>query len=97
MPYDYDLFDDDDHHIEEYEYNDPSREATYHGEELTVVFQGRLEVSDYGVPMSPKLYSIEDIKIVQLEILGITIDINALPELLQEKIQALNEEVEWDI
>jgi len=71
--------------------------ATYNGEEVDVVFIAETERNDYGVPGSPVWYEVnpDSIKIDALSILGLDVDIAALPKDLQDAIYALADEVEF--
>lgn len=71
--------------------------ATYNGEEIEVGFTAETERNDYGVPGSPVWYSVDpdSIKVHALAILGLDVDIAALPKDLQDAIYALADEVEF--
>lgn len=71
--------------------------ATYAGEEIYATFSGTPISNDYGVPGSPVWTTIEDIEIDSLEILGISVDIDALPIPLQERILELSDDLEWEL
>jgi hypothetical protein len=49
--------------------------GTEYFEDLTVTYECRLARCDYGVARSPIWYEPEDIKIIQVEILGVEVDI----------------------
>ena len=74
--------------------DDPPR-AHWCGEELEVTFVANLEVTDYGVPGSPRFAEITDIEIEQLEILGVVVDPSQLNNELIEQIHALAVELDW--
>ena len=71
--------------------------ATYSGEEMTVIFQAETERSDYGVKGSPEWDEVDlsSVEVTALEILGLDVDLAALPADLQEAIRTLGEGLEW--
>lgn len=69
--------------------------ASWSGEELEVSFSASMEPMDYGVPGSPIWDEAREIAIVSLTILGVACDPKTLPDLVQDKILSLADEVEW--
>jgi hypothetical protein len=70
--------------------------ATYAGEEIYVVFTANMVRSDYGVRGSPVWYEPEDHDVESISILGIDVNINDLPDALQNAIMELTQEVEFE-
>ena len=71
--------------------------ATYRGNEMTATFSAELERWDYGVRGSPSFYDVRpgSIKLESLEILGLDIKLESLPENLQAAILELADELEF--
>ena len=72
--------------------------ATYNGEELNVTFVASTERFDYGVEGSAVWEEInpDSIEILTLDILGIEVNPDILPQELQRAIHALSGEVEFE-
>jgi len=70
--------------------------GVYRGEELYIAFSANMELCDYGVPGSPVWWEPVDIQAESVEILGIPVPIDSLPDDLQNAIQEISEEVEWE-
>lgn len=70
--------------------------AQYRGSEIEVHFAADAERNDYGVPGSPVWYEPVNIEITALEVLGVDVEINALPDALQNEIYALADEVDFE-
>ena len=70
--------------------------ATFSGQELTVTFNGRAVKADYGVSGSPVWTEVVDIEVQSLKILGIDVDINALPDALQKAIMDISDDLEFE-
>lgn len=73
--------------------------ATYNGEEITVTFSATATDDWIGDPSVPNgTYSVTDISnicVESLDILGVTVTLESLPENLQAAIIALADEVEF--
>jgi hypothetical protein len=70
--------------------------TTHNGEELEVAFSATGQLTDYGVPGSPRWVEWEDIEIEELTILGHKVDPKILPAELVEAIRELADEVEFE-
>jgi len=70
--------------------------ASYTGEEVEVAFSATGQLTDYGVPGSPRWVEWEDIEIEELTILGHKVDPKILPDELVEAIRELADEVEFE-
>jgi hypothetical protein len=88
------LYDDDVDY--ESRYSSPYVMGLFSNDTLDVSFTGVLEHTDYGVPGSPTLTSVERIDITSVSILGVDIDYKILPTSLQDKLFELSEEVDWE-
>lgn len=85
MPEDYDRFDD----------APCCSTATYVGEELEVHFEGTPTATDLGVPRSPTIIEINDIRITSVVLLEHDIPLTCLSEDLKTTLLALSDEVDW--
>lgn len=85
----------DDYHEEYYGELIDAPAASFHGEELTVHFTGRLSKTDLGVPRSPTFEEIEDVTVYSVHLLGHELDFRTLPQTLQASILALADDCEW--
>ena len=76
----------------------PTVYATYDAEQITAQFEAESHPNDYGVKGSPVWWEIDlgTIDIISLEILGVEVDPNKLPEDLQSAIRELAGEVEFE-
>lgn len=72
--------------------------AKYRGEEIEVYFSAESEMTDFGVPNSPRFEEIrtETIRVDMVEILGVYVRMSELPEKLQDAICALHTEVDFE-
>lgn len=70
--------------------------GTYSTGDIEVIFQGTPSKNDYGVPGSPTWIEVEDPEITKLFIMGIEVCPDELPQDLQDAIQELSSEVEWE-
>lgn len=70
--------------------------ATYEDESLTVHFSCKWEKADFGVPQSPVWYEPTYIKIECVEILGVEVDPQKLPDNLIEHLYDLSYEVNFE-
>jgi hypothetical protein len=73
-----------------------SAQATYNGEEITVVFAADMVPNDYGVPRSPVWNEPESIEIDSVKIFGVEVDVKVLPKELQDILSELSGEVEFE-
>ncbi len=66
--------------------------GTYRGQHVYITVTAPTEITDYGVPFSPKLYGplLDEIEIETVEILEVDFDVNNLPPLLQDAIFELD-------
>ncbi len=71
--------------------------AKYDGDEVYVWFSCDMEKSDYGVPGSPVWFEPQNIKIDEIEILGVGVKAKDLPSDLVNALHALSEEVEFEM
>ena len=69
-------------------------QATYHGEEVTVVFEGDWIKNDYGVPRSPTWWEVDNIEVVEVCIYGVKVDHKKLPPELLDVFYELSDELE---
>jgi len=70
--------------------------ANHNGEEVEVVFIATGVVTDYGVDRSPTWIEWDDVRIDDLTILGVAVDVSKLPVDLQEAIYALANNLEFE-
>lgn len=70
--------------------------ATHNGEDLEVAFSASGQLTDYGVPGSPRWVEWEDIKIEELTILDHKVDPKVLPAELVEAIRELADDLEFE-
>lgn len=72
--------------------------ATYHGEEIEVTFTAETERADYGVKGSPVWDEVIDstVEVYTLAILGVDIDLDELPKLIQKEILNLADQCEFE-
>jgi hypothetical protein len=87
---------DDDSHCYEIDYGSSEYTAFTNPEDLKVTFIGTLEESDYGVPGSPVISSIENVYVQHLTILGVDVDPDKLPKKLLSKLTDLSLDLEWE-
>ena len=70
--------------------------ANYNGEEVEVVFIATGVVTDYGMDRSPTWIEWDDVRIYDLTILGVAVDVSKLPVDLQKAIYALADDLEFE-
>ena len=70
--------------------------ANHNGEEVDVVFIATGFVTDYGVDRSPTWIEWDNVRIDDLTILGVAVDVLKLPVDLQEAIYALANSLEFE-
>lgn len=72
--------------------------GTFHGEEIEATFTAQMERNDYGVPGSPTWWELDpgSIALQELTLLGVPVELKALPEAAQAAVLALSDEVEFD-
>jgi len=70
--------------------------ATHNGEEMDVAFSATGQLTDYGVPGSPRWIEWEDIEIEELTILGHKVDPKILSAELVETIRELADDLEFE-
>ena len=72
--------------------------ATYESDDLRVTFVCQMERADYGVPRSPSWWEPvhETAEIDELEILGVSVDPQALPKDLRDAIESLSVDLDWE-
>jgi hypothetical protein len=70
--------------------------ANHNGEEVEVVFIATCVVTDYGVDRSPTWIEWDNVRIDDLTILGVAVDVSKLPVDLQEAIYALANNLEFE-
>ena len=70
--------------------------ANHNGEEVEVVFTATGVVTDYGVDRSPTWIEWDDVRIDDLRILGVEVDVSKLPVDLQDAIYALANNLEFE-
>ena len=70
--------------------------ANHNGEEVEVLFTATGVVNDYGVPRSPTWIEWDDVRVDDLTILGVAVDVSKLPVDLQEAIYALADNLEFE-
>jgi len=80
----------------EYDHDGLNYEAHTSTEDIEITFAGQIEHSDYGVPGSPVVSSIENISIKYLSILGVDVDPDKLPKTLISKLLDLSGDLEWE-
>ena len=70
--------------------------ANHNGDEVEVVFISTGVVTDYGVDRSPTWIEWDDVRIDDLRILGVEVDVSKLPVDLQDAIYALANNLEFE-
>ena len=72
--------------------------ATYESDDLRVTFVCQMERADYGVRGSPSWWEpVQDTaEIDELEILGVSVDPQALPKDLRDAIYGLTDGLDWE-
>lgn len=68
--------------------------ATFTGEEVQVTFSATGELTDYGVPRSPRFIEWTGVQIEEVVICGVTVNPRDLPAELVQALHDLSEEVE---
>jgi len=69
--------------------------ATEYFEDITVTYSATLVRCDYGVARSPVWYEAEDIKVHQLEILGVEVDIPSNRKLVDKLLSYADNIEDW--
>lgn len=70
--------------------------GAYNSEDIHVTFSADTTRADYGVPGSPVFEEIEGFQVINLEILGVNVDMKSLPLGLQKAIQELGNYVTFE-
>jgi hypothetical protein len=76
-------------------------QTTVNYDDVQAVFSATLVKDDYGVPNSPTWWSYEDVRLEQVEILGVCFsgkkEIDTLPDKLVEALyEMITDEEEWE-
>lgn len=71
-------------------------QAVYRGKDVSVWYTANMTSSDYGVPGSPVWWEPDDVEVVSVEVLGIEVVFEELPQDLQNEILAMADECDWE-
>jgi len=69
-------------------------QATYYGEETTIVFTGRWIKDSYGVPGSPEWWEVENVEIDRVFLYDVEVDHKKLPAELLDVFYELAGEID---